>query len=307
MRVDDQKTVAKSVAVSGVGLHTGDPSQLVLMPAQESFGVKFLRTDLVARGGFSLAEATIEAAPRYVRDARLGVLLENASGASVRTVEHLMAALSLSGVDNVLIEIDGPEVPILDGSAAAFMDLVREAGLKALAAPRRMLVIEAPIRVENGDRYIEALPSETARLEVTIDFEDQAIGRQSLAFSPREDAAMIARLVTARTFCLLSEVEAMRAAGLGRGGSLDNAVVVDGGRLLNAAGLRDPNEFVLHKALDLIGDLALTGVEVRGLIRAHKPGHDLNTRLAAQILEPETAARLAAEPSARPRQERMTA
>jgi UDP-3-O-[3-hydroxymyristoyl] N-acetylglucosamine deacetylase len=307
MRVDDQNTVAKSVAVSGVGLHTGEAAQLVLMPAQDCFGVKFVRTDLLARGEFSVAEATIAAAPRFVRDARLGVWLENVSGVSVRTVEHLMAALSLSGVDNVLIEIDGPEVPILDGSAAAFMDLIREAGLKPLAAPRRTLVIEQPIRVESGDRYIEALPSEQARLEVTIDFEDEAIGRQSLAFSPIEDAAMIARLVSARTFCLLSEVEAMRAAGLGRGGSLDNAVVVDGGRLLNAAGLRDPNEFVLHKALDLIGDLALTGAQVKGLIRAHKPGHDLNTRLAAQILAPETAARLAAEPAASPRRARLSA
>lgn len=307
MRVDDQKTVAKSVAVAGVGLHTGDPAQLVLMPAQDSFGVKFLRTDLVARAGLSLAEATIEAAPRYVRDARLGVWLENSSGVSVRTVEHLMAALSLSGIDNVLIEVDGPEVPILDGSAAAFMDLIREAGSKALGAPRRTLVIGAPIRVECGDRYVEALPSDKARLEVTIDFEDQAIGRQSLAFSPGEDAEIVARLASARTFCRLSEVEAMRAAGLGRGGSLDNAVVVDGDRLLNASGLRDPQEFVLHKTLDLMGDLALTGAEVRGLIRANKPGHDLNTRLAAQILEPEAAARLAVEHAVRPRQERLTA
>lgn len=305
MRIQVQATLAKAVAVSGVGLHTGERTEIVLMPAEASFGVRFLRTDLLAARSFD--EIVIPASPRLVRDARLGVRLENASGVSVRTVEHLMAAFALSGVDNLLVEVDGPEIPILDGSAAAYMEMIRRAGLKSLGVPRRALDITAPIRVERGERFVEALPSETPRIEVTIDFEDSAIGRQSVAFSPDDSAATIERLARARTFCLLSEVEAMRAAGLGRGGSLDNALIVDRGRLLNASGLRDPDEFVLHKTLDLIGDLALLGAPVRGLIRAHKPGHDLNTRLAARILDEAAEAGQSRVPVEPARERRLTA
>lgn len=305
MRIQQQTTLAAPVAVSGVGLHTGEPVGIVLMPAQDSFGISFLRTDLLAGSAFD--EVVIPASPHFVRDARLGVRLENPSGVSVRTVEHLMAALALSGVDNALIEVDGPEIPILDGSAAAYMEMIRRAGLKSLGVPRRSIEITATIRVECGERFVEALPSETPHIEVTIDFEDSAIGRQSVAFSPDDGPGMIERLARARTFCRLSEVESMRAAGLGRGGSLDNALVVDGGRLLNASGLRDPEEFALHKTLDLIGDLALLGAPVRGFIRAHKPGHDLNTRLAARILDAAREAGQSPIPAEPARERRLTA
>lgn len=305
MSVQIQKSIARPVTLSGVGLHTGEPAQLVLMPAQAFFGVSFVRTDLLAQrgGAFSLDAATIPVSPRLVRDARLGVWLENAAGASVRTVEHLLAALSLAGVDNVLIEIDGPEVPILDGSAGEFLDLIRGAGVKPLDAPRRAIVVDEPVRIDHGERFVEALPCDTAEIEVTIDFEDAAIGRQSIAFR-LGDEAVAKRLATARTFCLLREVEAMRAAGLGRGGSLDNALVVDGDRLLNESGLRDPQEFVLHKALDLIGDLALVGAPIVGHIRAHKLGHDLNTRLAGRLADVASGRR---EEAAEPPVERLTA
>lgn len=275
------------MTVSGVGLHTGIAARAVLKPASEDFGVRFLRTDITDQDGAPrlLHEATISAAPRFVRDTRLGVCLENQSGVIVRTVEHLMAALRLSGIDNALIEIDGPEIPILDGSAAGFMEALAEAGTAAQTAPRMAFAPHAPIRVESGDRFVEVLPAPATRIEVAIDFRDAAIGRRSVAFSLAEGVELIERLARARTFCSLSEVEAMRAAGFALGGSLENAIVVDGGRLLNPAGLRDPDEFALHKALDLIGDLALLGAPVRGHIRAHKPGHDLNTALARRIAE----------------------
>lgn len=289
MRVQEQTTLGKPVSMAGVGLHTGVEATVVLKPAREGFGVRFVRTDLKAENGSArpLNETTIFAAPRFVRDARLGVWLENPAGASVRTVEHLMAALFLSGVDNALIEIDGPEVPILDGSACAFMDMLAEAGVKRVAAPREAIVMTSPLRIESGDRFVEVLPAPATRFDVTIDYAETAIGRRSVTIDLSEGG--VERLVQARTFCSLGEIEGMRAAGLALGGSLDNAIVVDGARLLNPAGLRDPDEFVLHKALDLIGDLALLGAPLQGLVRAYKPGHDLNTRLARLIAESASA------------------
>lgn len=285
MRAEKQSTLAGSSAAAGVGLHSGGETRLTLRPAPEGSGLIFRRTDLFGADGapLSAAETSIPATPAHVVDTRLGVTLANAAGVSVRTVEHLMAAFSLAGVDHAIVEVAGPEIPIFDGSAAPFLQLIEKAGVRRLAAPRESIVIQTPLRVEDGDRFVELLPATGRALEVSIDFPDAAIGRQSVSFTLEHAAAPRARIAAARTFCALRDVEAMRAAGLGKGGSLDNAVVVDGDRLLNTTGLRDAKEFALHKALDLIGDLYLAGAPVDGLMRAHKPGHDLNTRLAAVL------------------------
>lgn len=285
MRVQEQTTLSKVASASGVALHAGVETRIVLRPAMAGTGIVFRRMDLkTAKGGPRPAnETTIQARPQSVVDARLGVRLQNAAGAFVMTVEHLMAGFVLCGVDNALVEVHGPEIPAFDGSTAPIITLIEQAGLRPLAAAREAIEARAVVRIEDGDRFIELSPAEGRIVEVSIDFPDPAIGVQTIAFSLEEGTAPVARLASARTFCLLSDVEPMRAAGFGRGGSLDNSIVVDKGKVLNPAGLRDPQEYVLHKALDLIGDLSLLGAPIYGRIRAHKPGHDLNTRFTRKV------------------------
>lgn len=287
MRKETQTTLIKAGAVEGVGLHSGAPARIALAPAAAGSGIVFRRA---GKTPFETPESDIAARPDNVADTRRGVTLKNASGASVMTVEHLLAAFAICGVDNALVEIDGPEVPILDGSAAPFIWLIEDCGLARLEAPREPIIVAAPIREEAGDRFIAVEPYDGRLIEIEIDFADPAIGRQSVSLSLDDAETAMRRLGSARTFCTLGEVEAMRAAGLGLGGSLDNAVVVDGGRLLNEEGLRDPAEFALHKALDLVGDLSLAGAPIVGKITARKPGHDLNTRLARLLFDRKAAA-----------------
>lgn len=292
MRVQEQTTLSTSAGASGISLHFGVETRIVLHPAPAGSGVAFRRTDLQGENGAPrpAGETTVRARPQSLADTRLGVRLENAAGVSVMTVEHLMAAFALAGVDNALVEIDGPEIPAFDGSAAPILRLIAQAGLSPLGAAREAFEASAVLRIEDGDRFIELRPACDRRIAISIDFPDAAIGRQSVEFS-LDDGAAAARAAAARTFCRLEDVEAMRAAGFARGGSLDNAVVVDGARLLNPGGLRDPEEFALHKALDLIGDLYLLGAPLYGRIRAHKPGHDLNTRLVRRIAADPACAR----------------
>lgn len=269
-----QTTIAEQACVSGVGLHTGAEVRAVLKPARENSGVVFRPS--------ARHDADISANPDHVVDTRLGVTL-SAGGASIRTVEHLMAAIWLANLDNVIVEVEGPEIPILDGSAAPFLDLIENAGVYSLDAARAPRRFAALASVEDGERRIEMRREAPGAIEVSIAFEDAAIGRQSVTLPLAKIGDWKWRVASARTFCSLGEIEAMRASGLGRGGSLDNAVVVDGERIVNEGGLRDANEFALHKALDLIGDLALAGVRFPGRISAHKPGHEINRR-AARIL-----------------------
>lgn len=273
-----RQTVRSRIGVEGVALHSGATTRLSIHPAPAGAGILFRRIDLSGP-----AEAReIPARASNVKDARLGVAIANAAGASAMTIEHLMAAFALADIDDAIVEIDREELPILDGSVGAYLALIGRAGAATLDAPRRSAAIGEPIRVESGDRWIEISPGGGRRFDLEIDFKDQAIGRRRIAFD-FDDRAARRRIAAARTFCSLDEVEAMRRAGRALGGSLDNAVVVDGGRILNAGGLRDPDEFALHKAADLIGDLGLVGAPVVGRIRAFKPGHDLNTKLAARI------------------------
>ena len=282
-----QRTLKTVVEFAGVGLHSGEACRVVLTPAiagEGPDGILFRRTDLAA------PDNIIAAIPENVACANHGTTLTNNAGVSVATVEHLMAALALTGVDNLVIEIDGPEVPILDGSAAAFVTGIAKAGLASLKARRRPVVITEAEHIADGERSITVEPYAGRLVEIEIDFCDCLIGRQSLRLD-LDDPAVIARLASARTFCRLNEVEALRSAGLIRGGALSNGIVVDGDRVLNEEPLRDPAEFALHKALDLIGDLYLLGGPVIGRIRAVKPGHDLNTRAALYLKEAQAETR----------------
>jgi UDP-3-O-[3-hydroxymyristoyl] N-acetylglucosamine deacetylase len=278
MRVIQQTTIARTVTLSGLALHSGAPARATLRPAIANAGIGFRRSDAPT------GERMIEAAASAVASTRRATTIANFHGRTLATVEHVLAAISLCGVDNIIIEVDGAEAPILDGSAGPWMEAIEQAGVRPLAAPREALRIMSPIEIIEGDRYIRAEPFDGRAVDVEIDFEDAAIGRQAatIDLDNRRDCR---RIAAARTFCRLADVERLRAGGLSLGGSLDNAVVVDGAHILNPGGLRDPQEFALHKILDLVGDLALAGAPVIGRIRARKPGHDLNARFAAALAD----------------------
>ncbi|MBB4658441.1 UDP-3-O-acyl-N-acetylglucosamine deacetylase [Parvularcula dongshanensis] len=289
--VAQARTVRASVACEGIGLHSGRAVALALRPAPAGTGVLFRRMDLLEGGAGDqserLSRVTIPATPFHVASTTLGTVLSNVHGASVSTVEHLMAALAGCGIDNAIVELDGPEVPIMDGSAEPFLEAIERVGVRSLPAPRRALRVTAPIHVGHGDAMavVEPLDADEApafRVDVTVDYPDQLIGRQQLTLKGSADAFR-RDVAAARTFCYLSDVEAMRAQGLALGGSLDNAIVVADGAVLNEEGLRFDGEFVRHKTLDLIGDLHLLCKPVIGRVTAYKPGHTLNTMLAAAI------------------------
>ncbi len=279
-----EHTLRRSIHCRGVGLHGGQQATLTLHPAPAGSGVVFRRSDL----GLDLA-----ARHDAVSDTRLCTLLSDPGrpGLRVGTVEHLLAALSACGVDNVVAELDGPEVPVLDGSAAPFVFLVDCAGRVAQPALRRAIEILRAVRVEEGGAWAElrphgagAVPSvPTLSMSMRIDFSAQAIGRQSLAFE-LSDAGFRSALQHARTFTQLQEIEALRAGGLARGGSLDNAVVVDGARVLNPGGLRMADEFVRHKMLDAVGDLSLAGARLHGRFAGRRSGHRLNNLVLRALL-----------------------
>jgi len=284
-----QASLRQSAVFNGVGLHSGEQCEIVVKPAPADTGILFIRRN----GEADAFKSTIAASPENVIRSDHGTTLGNAFGATVATVEHLLAALAIAQIDNAFIEVDGPEIPILDGSAAPFLEGVENAGRQVQAARRSAFDVIEPIEVVDGDRSVLIEPAEQFSLTVEIEFEDCLIGRQSLSIS-LGDADEIARIASARTFCRLYEVDALRRAGLIQGGSLENSLVVDGERLLNGAGLRDPHEFVLHKALDLLGDLYLLGMPVNGAVRASKPGHDLNCRAALALYRQIHPARRAA-------------
>lgn len=244
----------------------------------------FRRVDIAADTSSVVDHRCIEARPDNVVRSDHGTTLANTYGVSVETVEHLLAAFALMQIDNARIDVTGPELPILDGSAVHFVQALSSTGMTTHSAPRKIHKIHEAIRVEHGDRSIEILPADRFSIDIEIDFEDCLIGRQTLSLS-LEDPLEVERLAKSRTFCRLNEIDALREAGLGRGGSLENSIVVNGGELLNEERLRDPQEFVLHKALDLIGDLYLLGGPIIGAVQANKPGHELNRRAALAIAE----------------------
>ena len=279
-----QHTLAQPVRVCGVGLHTGADTTMVIKPNEPGTGICFRSVD-VAKNNGGVGD-DLRASVDNVVFAHHGTVLGNSTGARVSTIEHVMAALAITKIDNALIEITGGEIPIADGSAVAFVDAINTAGRVTQKQLRRIITVREEIRVVDGDRSIEISPADEHSLEIEIEFADCLIGRQSLVLSG-DDATELAKIAHARTFCRHHEVAALHAAGLGLGGSLENSLVVEGDRLLNKTDLRDPDEFVRHKALDLIGDLYLLGAPLRANIRAIKPGHALNVRavraVAAQI------------------------
>ncbi len=266
---------------AGVGVHSGAHVRLVLTPAPVDTGIVFIRADLDG------SDARIKAHADYVSTTQNGTTLRNEAGVEIATVEHLLAACAGLGVDNLFVEVDGPELPILDGSSAPFVQVLANAGVKALYASQRMIRIVEPVEVRLGARKAALLPAgdfEGLDLDVTIRFADPAIGVQRRRLELTE-TSFLKDIAQARTFGFLADVERLHANGLGRGASLDNAVVLDGGRVVNPEGLRFDDEFVRHKLLDSIGDLALAGAPICGRFVADQPGHALNTRLVRALLD----------------------
>ena len=271
-----QHTLRGPIAFDGVGLHSGQTMNCVLRPAPTGAGVSFVRTDLT---GDNRIAASAEAVIRT----QLGTVIGNGAGAEVSTIEHLMAAFAALGVDNVVVELDGPELPIMDGSAQPFVRLIDRAGLKRQAAPRRYIEVVEPIEVVDGDKRAALVPAERFEMAFEIAFTSAAIGGQRIDIV-LDEAAFRAELAESRTFGFLHEVEALRKAGLARGGSMDNCLVIDGDELMNPDGLRISDEFVRHKALDALGDLYLLGAPVIGRFEGVLAGHTLNNALARALL-----------------------
>lgn len=272
------RTIREDVAFQGVGLHGGQPVTMRVGPAPAGHGILFRRTDLAPGQG------DIPACWDRVVDTRLCSRLGNAHGASVGTVEHLMGALSGCGVTDALVSLGGPEVPIMDGSAAPFVEGLQRAGIVETGRPCKAIRIVSAVTVEQDSKRAELLPAPRFEMDFSIDFEDPAIGSQRETL-PLTGSAFVAELSDCRTFGHLSEVEQLRAMGLGRGGSLKNAIVVDRGRVLNPEGLRRPDEFVRHKMLDAVGDLALAGAPIIGRFAAHKGGHEMTNRLLRALFD----------------------
>jgi len=280
-----QTTLAQDVTLEGVGLHSGLSISMTLMPADVGQGIVFRRSDLAAQGS---SVSDIAASYRNVTDLRLCTVISNEAGTSVGTIEHLMAALSAYGVDNLLIEVNGPELPIMDGSAAVFADVIEAVGLHVQAAPRRAIRILKPVVIEEDGKRVALLPGEGFHLSFDIEFADRAIGRQSVEAELR-DIDFSADFLPARTFGRLADVEMMRAAGLALGGSLENSVVVDGDKVLNPEGLRFEDEYVRHKLMDAVGDLALAGAPLIGRYEGVRAGHALNNRLLRMLFADRSA------------------
>ncbi len=284
LAVARQHTLKSSISCTGVGLHSGTKTSLTLRPAEAGSGIRFRRVDVTGKNN------VIPALWSNVTDTRLNTCISNEDGVSVKTIEHLMSALAGMGVDNALIDIDGEEVPVMDGSAAPFVFLVECAGMVEQAAPRQVIKILKRVTVIEGDKIATLCPADDYVLSVDIDFAASAIGHQQTTLCV-EPAAFKAEISRARTFGFEQEVEAMRAAGLGRGGSLDNAVVIsgDGNGVLNEDGLRYDNEFVRHKLLDALGDLSLAGAPLMAHFRGTRCGHALNNKLLRALFADPTA------------------
>lgn len=268
LNVRRQSTLNGPAVTAGIELHGGEHTRLVMRPAPVGTGLIFIRTDITDR------DNRIVVRPDAVTGVKNCTTLSNAAGVKVSTIEHLLAALAASGIDNLYIDLDGEELPALDGSSEPFLKLIEQVGIVRQAAPRRYVKVLKPIVVRSGDSVARIEPCDRLELDVTIDFEDKAIGRQRVEIVPNV-RAFRERLASARTFARMHEVAALQAAGLSKGGSLDNAVIVDGDKVLNPEGLRFADEFVRHKALDLLGDLYLGG-PILGRVTTIKGGHGLN-------------------------------
>jgi UDP-3-O-[3-hydroxymyristoyl] N-acetylglucosamine deacetylase len=275
--------VRHAVALEGVGLHSGRFVEISICPAPANTGIKFRRIDIDTK------LQTVHAHAKFAEQARLCTRIVNDEGICLETIEHLMAAFAGVGLDNAVVEINAAEAPILDGSSQPVVDALHIAGLERLPARRKYMIVTKPITVtyDNGS-WARLEPFDGLEINVEIDFDDTAIGNQQLTYRHR-DGSFAAELASARTFCQLRDVELMKNAGLALGGSLNNALVVDNGVIVNEGGLRMEREFARHKALDCLGDLLLLGMPVRAKMTTFRPGHALSTKLVQSLLADQSA------------------
>ncbi|HTV68703.1 MAG TPA: UDP-3-O-acyl-N-acetylglucosamine deacetylase [Rhizobiaceae bacterium] len=280
---DSQTTLKSRISLSGIGVHSGKPVSIHFNPADADTGIVFHCVD--ADGNLAELRALVS----EVGATDMCTVIGKPTGAHVATVEHLMASLLALGIDNLSIELEGTEVPILDGSAAMLVEAFDQAGIEVLDARRRYIRILKPVRVEHGGSWAELKPDSRTRFEVEIDFESPAIGKQSLAVD-LDPEAFRREIARARTFGFMKDVERLWAAGFALGSSLENSVVIgDDHRIINMEGLRYPDEFVRHKMLDAIGDLALAGARFIGCFRSYRGGHRLNAAVLRQLLSDHSA------------------
>lgn len=274
-----QRTLKQTISATGVGLHSGERVKLTLHPAAPDTGIVFRRTDLPAP-----VEVAVQ--PSLVNDTRLSSTLVTDTGVRVGTIEHLMSAFAGLGIDNVVVDVTAAEIPIMDGSAAPFIFLLQTAGIEEQAKPKKFIRVKKPVEVVEGDKWVKLLPHDGFSVELSIEFNHPAFNRAPqtvhIDFATRSYIDEISR---ARTFGFMHEVEYMRQHGLGRGGNLNNAIVIDDEYVLNPEGLRFPDEFVRHKILDAIGDLYIVGHPLIAAFSGHKSGHALNNKLLRVLLD----------------------
>lgn len=277
-----QRTLKNVIRATGVGLHTGDKVYLTLRPAPINTGIVFRRTDLPD-------PVEIKADPMNVSDTRMSTTLEHES-AKISTVEHLMAAFAGLGIDNAYVDVTAAEVPIMDGSAGPFVFLLQSAGIEEQSVPKQFIRIKKPVRVEEGDKWASFEPWDGFKVSFSIDFDHPSLRKSTqTACVDFSTTSFVKEVSRARTFGFMRDLEMLRAAGLARGGGMENAIVMDNFRVLNEDGLRYEDEFVKHKVLDAIGDLYLLGHPLIGAFSAHKSGHALNNRILRTLLSDQDA------------------
>lgn len=280
-----QHTLRSPALFAGVGVHTGEYTRVTVRPASADTGIVFVRTDVKDR------DNRIPATGEAVCKTQLGTVIGNAAGVTVATIEHLMAALVMLGIDNALVDVDGPEMPIMDGSSEPFVRVLDRAGKRALDAARAFIEILETVEVVDGDKRATLRPADQFEMAFEIAFDSAAIGHQSVDLV-MDEQAFRAELANCRTFGFLSDVETLRSMGLARGGSMDNCIVIDADQVLNPEGLRRPDEFVRHKALDAIGDLYVLGGPLLGRFEGVLAGHSLNNAVVRALLARPDAWRL---------------
>ena len=277
-----QTTIKKKISTSGIGLHKGDIINLTLKPSKPNSGITFIRTDIEG----DLAKRSILANYKNVSDTNMCTTIKNETDCKISTIEHLMAALSGSGVDNIDIEVNGPEVPIMDGSSKQFIDLIENSGLVKLSKKRKFLKITKKIEIIDGDKKCSFSPHKNMKFFASIDFSDKVIGKQEASIN-LEKFSFKDSVSKARTFGFMRDVEALRMSGLGLGGSLDNCVIIDNNEVINAEGLRLENEFVVHKLLDAVGDIFTSGYRIQGEYKGYLCGHHMNNLLLRELFNNE--------------------
>ena len=271
-----QKTISEPISFEGIGLHSGKNSKVTVIPGEVNQGIVFKRTDLQSKN-------LVKANYKNVTSAKLCTTLENNDGVKISTVEHLLAALYIAGIDNVIIEIDNEEVPIMDGSAKFFLNLIENSQIKSSKEKIKYIKILEKVELIDGSRSISIEPNDNFEVDFQLNYQNKIIDKQRNVINFQKDN--LKDVVEARTFCLYEDIEKIKKLGLAKGGSLDNAVVVQGDKVLNIEGLRNQKEFVNHKILDLAGDFLLSGYRILGKIECHQGGHELSNMFLRKLLK----------------------